>query len=89
MAADHPKHHLPAGVRAGHVEHLVKLPPPYKMRCLLGQLVDVRDNRGNRFLLAESATHWTLHRRLTPQANGHARNHVAPEPHAAFAKDGK
>lgn len=80
---------MPPGVLSGHVEHLVTLPAPYTMRCLLGQLVDVRDDQGNRFLLGETATAWTLHRRVTPAAAGHQRNATEPAPHASIAKNGQ
>ena len=80
---------LPPGLRSGHVEHLVTLPAPYTMRCLLGQLVDVRDPVGNRYLLGGTDTHWTLHRRVTPDARGHARNATEVGPPVGFAKDGE
>lgn len=79
---------LPPGVRCGHVDD-VPLPKGFKIDCRLGQLVDVRGPGGQRFLLAESDTHWHLHRRVTPNANGHARNHTEVEPAHLLAKDGK
>ncbi len=88
MAAN--KFPLPRGVRSSHVEHLVSLPAPYTLRCLLGQLVDVRDQAGNRYLLAETDTHWTLHRRVSPDGRCHEHNATEYGPPAiAFAKDGQ
>ena len=79
---------LPAGVRSGLVAG-VSLPKGFKVDCRLGQLVDVRCGKGHRYLLVETETHWHLHRRVSPNANGHARNHVEAAPTHRLAKDGK
>ena len=79
---------LPPGVRCGHVEGEFQPPAGFSLVCRLGQLVDVRDGKGNFYLLGQTDTHWTLHRRLTPDAHGHARNLTDPEPTHRLAKHG-
>lgn len=78
---------LPHGVRCGHVEHRLTLPAPYAMRCLIGQLVDVRDPAGNRYLLSEDETHFHLHRRVVPGAPGHERNRTESTPALSIPKE--
>ena len=79
------RHLLPPKVQAGHVPDLV-LPPPYIVRQYLGQLVDVRDAAGNRYLVADGGTHWLLHRRVTPNAKGHERNLTEAGPPVGIEK---
>ena len=77
---------LPANVRAGgHVPGL-QLPAPYIVRQMLGCLVDVRDDKGNRYLLADGGDSWLLHRRITPDAKGHERNRTEVGPPLALPK---
>ena len=77
---------LPPKVRVGgHVPGL-QLPAPYIVRQMLGCLVDVRDDKGNRYLLADGGDSWLLHRRITPTAKGHARNATEVGPPLAIAK---
>ncbi len=57
------------------------------MRCRLGQLVDVRGPGKQSYLLSETPTHFLLHLRLTPHADGHARNHVDAEPTHQIPKE--
>lgn len=84
-------YHLARGTpryRCGHLEPgEVALPKGFRLECRLGQWVEVRCPRGHRYLLAETETHFELHRRVTPDAPGHARNAIEHGPHQhAFPK---
>lgn len=81
----------PAGLRSGHLHPAAVTAiaaAGFAVHARLGQLVDVRGQHGERYLLGETGDHWTLHLRTTPHAHGHHRNATGETPTHRIPKVG-